>query len=63
MRPPTADTLFDTTAVVLSCIMLLAMMLRMVWVFPVPGGPCTTLSLSEKARSTAFFWLALRPKG
>ena len=39
-----AELLFDTTSTVSPFLTILAMTLRMVWVFPVPGGPCTTLT-------------------
>ena len=58
-----AELLLDTTWTVLPRTRILAMMFRIVWVFPVPGGPCTTLIWFSKAAWTAFCWLALQPKG
>lgn len=58
-----AELLLDTTWTVLPRTRILAMMFRIVCVFPVPGGPCTTLIWFSKAAWTAFCWLALQPKG
>ena len=58
-----AELLFDTTITVFPWHTILAMIFNMVCVFPVPGGPCITLIWCSKAAATAFFWLALQPKG
>ena len=58
-----AELLFDTISTVCPARTILAMMLSMVCVLPVPGGPCITLIWFSKAVATAFCWLALHPNG
>ena len=58
-----AELLLDTTNTVFPWRTMLAIIFSIVWVLPVPGGPCITLIWCSKAAATAFFWLALHPKG
>ena len=58
-----AELLLETTSTVFFCNSMFAMILRMVCVFPVPGGPCITLIWFSNAAVTALSWLALHPNG
>ena len=50
-----AELLLDTTSIVFQAKSKLDMILRIVFVFPVPGGPCIILTWCVKAASTAIF--------
>ena len=45
----------ETTATVFPLLTTLAIIFKIVWVFPVPGGPWIMLIFEESARSTASF--------